>query len=77
MAEEQAEDLPEQLRVRREKRDELVSAGEDPYPVAVDRTHSLREIVTTYDAEALGPDVHTGETVSVAGRPRSSREAKS
>jgi lysyl-tRNA synthetase class 2 len=65
---EQAEDLPEQLRVRREKRDELVSAGEDPYPVTVDRTHTLREIVTTHDAEALGPDVHTGENVSVAGR---------
>ena len=61
-------DLPEQVRVRREKRDELMAAGEDPYPVAVARTHSLREIVTTHDAEMLGPDVHTGETVSVAGR---------
>ncbi len=64
----QAEDLPEQLRVRREKRDELVSAGENPYPVTVDRTHTLREIVTAHDAEALGPDVHTGANVSVAGR---------
>jgi lysyl-tRNA synthetase class 2 len=62
------DDLPEQLRVRREKRDELVAAGEDPYPVAVPRTHTLLDIVTAHDAEALGPDVRTGETVSVTGR---------
>ncbi|MFL6090603.1 MAG: lysine--tRNA ligase [Aeromicrobium sp.] len=68
MAEEQGDDLPEQLRVRREKRDELIASGADPYPVTVARTHTLREIVAIHDAEALGPDVHTGETVSVAGR---------
>jgi len=39
------EDLPEQLRIRREKRDELIAAGQDPYPVTVERTHSLRDIV--------------------------------
>jgi lysyl-tRNA synthetase class 2 len=63
-----AEDLPEQLRIRREKRDELIAAGQDPYPVTVDRTHSLRDVVTAHDAEALGPDVQTGEVVSVTGR---------
>ncbi len=62
------EDLPEQLRIRREKRDELIAAGQDPYPVTVERTHSLRDVVNSHDVEALGPDVHTGETVSVAGR---------
>ncbi len=61
-------DLPEQVRVRREKRDELIAGGEDPYPVTVERTHALRDIVEAYDAEALGPDVHTGDVVSVAGR---------
>src|SRR5690606_7237389 len=59
---------PEQLRIRREKRQGLLDAGIDPYPVMVSRTHTLREVVTKHDAEALGPDVHTGETVSVAGR---------
>ena len=68
MTDEHADDLPEQLRIRREKRDALIAAGDDPYPVAVPRTHSLAEIVAKHDAEALGPDVHTGETVSVAGR---------
>jgi lysyl-tRNA synthetase class 2 len=67
-ADESADDLPEQLRVRREKRQQLVDRGEDPYPVVVERTHTLREVVEAHDAEALGPDVHTGETVSVAGR---------
>ena len=68
MAEDQVDDLPEQLRVRREKRDQLLAAGEDPYPVTVTRTHTLREVVASHDAEALGPDVHTGDVVSVAGR---------
>jgi lysyl-tRNA synthetase class 2 len=68
VAEDQVDDLPDQLRVRREKRDQLLAAGEDPYPVTVTRTHTLREVVASHDAEALGPDVHTGDVVSVAGR---------
>jgi lysyl-tRNA synthetase class 2 len=67
-ADQHGDDLPEQLRIRREKRQELLDAGVDPYPVTVDRTHLLGEIVAAHDAEALGPDVHTGEIVSVAGR---------
>lgn len=62
------EDLPEQLRIRREKRQELLDAGIEPYPVTVDRTHTLSEVVSAHDAAAMGPDVRTGETVSVAGR---------
>jgi lysyl-tRNA synthetase class 2 len=62
------DDIPEQLRIRREKRDELLARGEDPYPVTVERTHTLGDVVAAHDAEAMGPDVHTGETVSVAGR---------
>ncbi|HWM20875.1 MAG TPA: lysine--tRNA ligase, partial [Ilumatobacteraceae bacterium] len=62
------DDLPEQMRVRREKRQQLVERGEDPYPVAVPRTHTLNQVVSAHDAETLGPDVETGETVSVTGR---------
>ncbi|MDX6277000.1 MAG: lysyl-tRNA synthetase, class [Nocardioidaceae bacterium] len=62
------DDLPEQMRVRLDKRQQLLDADVEPYPVVVDRTHSLKQITTTYDAEALGPDVQTGDIVSVTGR---------
>ncbi len=62
------DDLPEQLRIRREKRQELIDSGRAPYPISVPRTHTLRAIVDAYDAEALGPDHHSGETVSITGR---------
>lgn len=62
------DDLPEQLRIRREKRQELIDSGRAPYPISVPRTHTLRAIVDRYDAEALGPDHHSGETVSITGR---------
>ncbi|MGH3444861.1 MAG: amino acid--tRNA ligase-related protein, partial [Nocardioidaceae bacterium] len=65
-------DLPEQMRVRRDKRERLLAAGSSPYPVTVPRTHTLAEIRHRYDAQladgTLGPDTHTGEQVSVAGR---------
>ena len=67
-----ADDLPEQLQVRRDKRQRLLEEGKPAYPVDVPRTHTIREIREKYDAalEAgeLGPDRHTGETVSIAGR---------
>ena len=62
------DDLPEQMQVRRGKRQQLIDAGEDPYPVVVERTHTLRQIVDTYDAEALGPDHQTGVVASITGR---------
>ncbi|EFQ83323.1 lysine--tRNA ligase [Aeromicrobium marinum DSM 15272] len=62
------DDLPEQLRIRQDKRQRLVDAGGEPYPVVVGRTHTLRQIVTSHDAEALGADHHTGLQVAVAGR---------
>lgn len=65
---ETGDDLPEQLRIRREKRRQIVDAGGDPYPVEVGRTHTLREVVDAHDAEALGPDHHSGTVVTVAGR---------
>jgi lysyl-tRNA synthetase, class II len=62
------DDLPEQMRVRRDKRQQLIDRGEDPYPVVVDRTHTLKQVTSTYDAEALGADTRTGDVVSVTGR---------
>jgi lysyl-tRNA synthetase class 2 len=60
------EDLPEQLRIRREKRARMIEQGEDPYPVAVPRTHTLRQV--RQDHEGLPPDAGTGERVGVTGR---------
>ncbi len=61
-------DLPEQIRVRREKRDRLLADGVQPYPVTVPRSHTLRQIRETYDPQELAPDTRTGESVSVTGR---------
>ncbi|MFF0143779.1 lysyl-tRNA synthetase class II [Amycolatopsis sulphurea] len=60
------DDLPEQLRVRREKRDRIIAAGADPYPVEVPRTHSLAEIRAAHSG--LAPDTATGVTAGVTGR---------
>ncbi len=62
------DDLPEQMRVRREKRERLVDSGRQPYPVQVERTHTLAEIRRKYDGAGLEPDTRTGEQVAVAGR---------
>ena len=60
------EDLPEQMRVRREKLDRLRERGVDPFPVTVRRTATLGELRERFpDLEA---DATTGETVAVAGR---------
>lgn len=61
-----ADDLPEQLRIRREKRARLLSEGVDPYPVELPRTHSLTDIRRTYSD--LPTDTATGEVVGVTGR---------
>ncbi|MCS5479640.1 lysine--tRNA ligase [Corynebacterium sp. YIM 101645] len=74
-------DLPEQLRIRREKRARLLESGIEPYPVTVDRTislHDLREkfvVVpegeTAEDSEGvtyLAPGEETDAEVAVVGR---------
>ena len=61
-------DLPEQMRVRRDKRQRLLERGVEPYPVVVERTHSLADIRETYDARQLEPDTRTGEQIAVTGR---------
>ncbi|MDX6327105.1 MAG: lysyl-tRNA synthetase, class, partial [Nocardioidaceae bacterium] len=62
------DDLPEQMRVRREKRQRLVESGRPPYPNEVRRTHTLAELRATYDPQDLAPDSRTGDVVTVAGR---------
>lgn len=59
-------DLPEQMRVRAEKRARLLAAGVDPYPVGFARTTTLGALRDRFID--LPPDTATGETVAVAGR---------
>ncbi|MEU5937634.1 lysine--tRNA ligase [Micromonospora sp. NPDC047548] len=61
-----ADDLPEQMKVRREKRDRMLAEGVEPYPVGFPRTSTLAEIRAKY-AE-LPTDTATGDRVSVTGR---------
>jgi lysyl-tRNA synthetase class 2 len=66
------DDLPEQMRVRREKRERLLAEGRQAYPVTVERTHTLKEIRDKFDPllerEELPADTRTGEQVAVTGR---------
>ena len=59
-------ELPEQLRIRREKRDRIIASGSEAYPVAVPRTKTLREIRAKYGD--LPIDSATGDLESVTGR---------
>jgi lysyl-tRNA synthetase class 2 len=59
-------DLPEQLRIRREKRESLLASGQVPYPVQVPRTATLKEIRDRF--KDLATDSPSGVTESVAGR---------
>jgi lysyl-tRNA synthetase, class II len=60
------EDIPEQFRIRRDKRARLWAEGRDPYPVEVGRTHTLAQIRAAYPD--LAADSTTGDIVGVAGR---------
>ncbi|MEO6205648.1 MAG: OB-fold nucleic acid binding domain-containing protein, partial [Mycobacteriales bacterium] len=61
-----ADDLPEQVKVRRAKYDRLVAAGTPPYALGYPRTHSLADVREQHGALEL--DTASGETVSVTGR---------
>ena len=61
-----AADLPEQFRIRRDKRARLLAEGREPYPVAVRRTHTLAEVRAAYPD--LPIDTATDDIVGVAGR---------
>jgi lysyl-tRNA synthetase, class II len=60
------DDLPEQLRIRREKRAAILARGSEAYPVAVPRTASLKEIRERH--VGLEIDVATGIQESLSGR---------
>jgi lysyl-tRNA synthetase class 2 len=60
------EDLPEQMRIRREKRERLLEAGKQPYPVELPRTHTLAEIRAAYSD--LPAEASTSVVVGVTGR---------
>ena len=66
VGDETRDDLPEQLRVRRDKRQRLIDSGVDPYPVGVARTTSLAALREAFPD--LPPDSDTGETVGITGR---------
>ena len=60
------DDTTEQVRVRTAKRQALLDAGAQPYPVAVPRTTTLAAVRAAHPD--LAPDTATGEVVSVTGR---------
>ena len=57
---------PEQLRIRREKRERILAEGREAYPVGVDRTTSLKDLRDKYGHLEAGEE--TGDVVGVAGR---------
>ena len=59
-------DSPEQFRIRRDKRARLLAQGRDPYPVAVERTHTLAQVRAAHPDLAI--DTATDDIVGVAGR---------
>ncbi|WP_454561626.1 lysine--tRNA ligase [Mycobacterium haemophilum] len=60
------EALPEQFRIRRDKRARLLAQGRDPYPVAIERTHTLAQVRAAYPD--LATDSATDDIVGIAGR---------
>ena len=62
----EVDDLPEQMQVRRQKRDALLDSGIEPYPVGVARTTTLRAIRERFSN--LEIDVKSGITESITGR---------
>jgi lysyl-tRNA synthetase, class II len=70
-AQPQIDDLPEQMRVRREKLDRLRAEGVDPYPVGFPRTTTVGALRAEFDG--LEADTETGRRVGITGRVLLSR----
>ena len=68
MSDPAADDLSEQERVRRGKREQLETSGQRAYPVMVPRTTTLATLRATYDSQGLEAGAETGDDVSVTGR---------
>ena len=60
------DDLPEQMKVRRDKRERLLAGGRDAYPVESPRDHTLAEVRERWGHLEAGEE--TDEVVTVAGR---------
>ncbi len=60
------DELPEQMRVRRAKRDRILEQGRQPYPVWVDITHTLQQVRDKW--QGLEAGAMTEDVVGVAGR---------
>ncbi len=60
------DELPEQMRIRREKRDRILADGKQAYPVGTSRTHSLAQVNETWGHLETGEE--TQDVVTVAGR---------
>jgi lysyl-tRNA synthetase class 2 len=63
---EDEQDLPEQIAVRLAKRERIISAGEEAYPVSLPITHTIDQVKNKYPD--LEIDVATGDMVALAGR---------
>jgi lysyl-tRNA synthetase class 2 len=59
-------DLPEQMRVRHEKRERLLAEGRQAYPVGVSRTHTLEQVREQWGHLQTGEE--TTDVVGVTGR---------
>ena len=60
------DDLPEQMRVRRHKRERILAGGGQAYPVESPRTHTLAQVRERWAHLAAGEE--TSDVVTVAGR---------
>ena len=61
-----ADDLPEQLRIRREKRERILAQGGEAYPVGVPVTHTIAQVRDGYGHLEAGQE--TQDVAGVAGR---------
>ncbi len=64
--EDHVDDVPEQMQVRREKRERILARGDEPYPVSVPRTTTIAEVRAAYAHLETGEE--TQDEVGVAGR---------
>jgi lysyl-tRNA synthetase class 2 len=60
------DELPEQMRVRREKLDRIRAEGGEPYPIGFPRTATIAQVRAAHPD--LPADTFTGERVGVTGR---------
>jgi lysyl-tRNA synthetase class 2 len=60
------QDLPEQIAIRMAKRERVLAAGHEAYPVRLPITHTITQVREAYPD--LPVDSATGHTVAIAGR---------